>query len=81
MRQRRYHLRWRLWRQLTPLGEAAYRGDADRVERLKARAREVERALHEAERESSEAVSAARAEVERERGATQPTQTLPVQER
>jgi septal ring factor EnvC (AmiA/AmiB activator) len=79
-RQRRYRLRWRLRRQLEPLGEAAYRGDEDRVEVLKAQARRMEEALRQAERETAAAVQAARAEVERERAFSDPTRSLPVQD-
>jgi hypothetical protein len=77
-RQRRYRLRWRLRRQLEPLGEAAYRGDEDRVEILKAQARRMEDALRQAERETAAAVQAARAEIERERAFSDRTQSLPV---
>lgn len=80
LRERRYRLRWRLRRQLQPLGEAAFQGDAARVERLRAQAHGLEADLHEVERESSEAVEAARSEIERERAPTQATQALPVQE-
>lgn len=78
VRHRRYRLRWRLRRQLTPLGEAAYRGDAERVERLKAEAWRIEAALQAADREGAHAVGAARAEVDRERLVVQPTEALPV---
>lgn len=77
--QRRYHLRWKLRRQLQPLGEAAYRGDEHRVELLKAQVRRIEEALHEADRESSEVLGAARAEVERERAPVKATEVLPAQ--
>lgn len=79
-RQRRYHLRWRLRRQLQPLGEAAYRGDEERVEALRSKARQMEDALRQAERDTAAAVEAARVEIERERGFSQPTQSLPVQD-
>jgi len=78
--QRRYRLRWQMRRQLEPLGEAAYRGEEDRLEQLKARARQVEIALHEAEREAERAVDAAREEVERERRPVQATEILPIVE-
>jgi hypothetical protein len=79
VRQRRYQLRWRLRRQLTPLGEAAYRGDAQRVELLKAQARRIEDELHDADLEGARAVGAARAEVDQERLVVQPTEALPVE--
>jgi len=74
--QRRYRLRRQLRRQLHPLGEAAYRGDEERVERLRAQAQLLEQSLREAEREGSQAVGAARAEVERERAPLQATRTF-----
>jgi hypothetical protein len=77
-RQRRYRLRWRFRRQLEPLGEAAYRGEEDRVELLRARAREAEEALRQTELGSAAAVEAARAEIERERAPAAPTRALPV---
>lgn len=79
-RQRRYRLRWRLRRQLQPLGEAAYRGEEDRVELLSAQARQMEEALRQAELETASAVEAARAEIERERAPAAPTRSLPVQD-
>jgi hypothetical protein len=78
VRHRRYRLRWRLRRQLTPLGEAAYRGDAERLEMLKAQAQQIEAALRDADRDGARAVGAARAEVDRERQVAQPTEVLPV---
>jgi hypothetical protein len=75
--RRRYRLRWQLRRHLEPLGEAAYQGDEAEVERLRARALELEAALHETEREGSEVVDAARVEIERERATSDATQTLP----
>jgi hypothetical protein len=76
--QRRYRLRWQMRRQLEPLGEAAYRGEEARLELLKARAQQVEEALHEADREARDAIAAARGEVERERIPAQATRTLSV---
>ena len=78
--QRRYRLRWQLRRQLQPLGEAAYEGDEARINRLRLQALKLEAALHEADREGSEVVDAARVEVERERAPNQATQTLPALE-
>jgi hypothetical protein len=75
--QRRYRLRWQLRRQLQPLGEAAYRGEDDRVQRLRAEAQQLERQLHDAQREGSHALGAARAAVERERVPLQATQAFP----
>jgi hypothetical protein len=78
--QRRYRLRWQIRRQLEPLGEAAYRGDDARVERLRAEALKLEAALHETQREGSEVLDAARVEVERERSTSGVTQTMPAVE-
>lgn len=77
--QRRLRLRRQLKAQLEPIGEAAYLGDEDRVEILRARAKAVEQELEQTEREKALAVQAARDEVERERAVSQPTQSLPVQ--
>jgi hypothetical protein len=79
-RQRRYRLRWRLRRQLEPLGEAAFRGDEARVERLRGQAQRMEEALRQTERETAAAVQAARDEIERERAFSERTQSLPVQD-
>jgi hypothetical protein len=78
IRQRRYQLRWQLRRELEPLGEAALRGEQERAERLKARAREIDQAIREADRARAEAVGAARAEIERERATSDATQAIPV---
>jgi uncharacterized membrane protein (GlpM family) len=78
--QRRYRLRWQIRRQIEPIGEAAYQGDEAKVERLRAEALRLEAALHEAEREGSEVLDAARVEVERERATSEATQTLPAVE-
>lgn len=80
LRERRYRMRWRLRRQLQPLGRAAYEGDEALVERLKAQAHGMKKALREVETETSEAVDAARVEIERERALTQATAAFPVQE-
>ena len=75
--RRRYRLRWQLRRQIQPLGEAAYDGDEARINLIRAQALKLEAELHEAEREGSEVVDAARVEVERERATTDATQTWP----
>lgn len=76
---RRAQLRRELRRRLTPLGEAVHHDDQDRVAILKAEASELERALRETDRDAFTAVDRARRQVDHERGAVQPTQSMPVQ--
>jgi type IV secretory pathway TrbD component len=78
--QRRQRLRLELRRRLAPLGEAVYRDDLGQAERLKAQARELDEALHEADRRRARAMAALRERIEQERATTQSTEALPVVE-
>jgi hypothetical protein len=75
---RRRRLRFELRRQLAPLGEAVHRDDQDRAEQLKARADELNRAIQETDRRSSEAIAALRNLLGRERAVSHSTERLPV---
>lgn len=80
VRNRRRRLHAELNARLEPLGEAVYRDEHTRAAELQAEARALDAQLREHEREKSAAVQRAREEVERERGTSQPTQSLPVEQ-
>jgi hypothetical protein len=76
IRRRQHRLRSELQDRLRPLGEAAYREDEERVERLKRRAAEIEQRLKEAAREASAMIASTRQEIDDERAIVAPTEAF-----
>lgn len=73
---RRQRLRLQLRRRLAPLGEAVYRDEDTRAEQLKIEALQLDEALKRTDRQASEAIAAARREIDQERVPVQSTQRL-----
>lgn len=76
-KRHRHRLRRELRGQLAPLGEAVYREDHARAERLKAQAARLDQAVEEADRQASAMLDRTRGEMRRERATVRPTETLP----
>jgi hypothetical protein len=79
VRAGRLRLRRQLREQLTPLGEAVYRDQPERVQAIKASAGALERELLESQRKDAVLVGAARDAIDRERALAGPTEALPRQ--
>jgi hypothetical protein len=76
---RRRRLQSLLRAQLSPLGEATYRGETARVQELKAQAERIEQAIEQTDRQTAALRQSARRHLDGERATIQRTQALPVQ--